>query len=158
MQFIKETPIAAPPERVFAFHEAPGALRELTPPWEHAEIVGGGGSLRPGARVVLVTRLGPFRLRWVAVHTEYDPPHLFADRQETGPFARWYHRHRFLDDGRGGTLLRDEIEYELPWGWFGRRLAGRFVERRLERLFDYRHEITQRRFAGGGAGRSGTDR
>ena len=88
MQFVKESRIAAPPSEVFAFHESPGALRRLTPPWERVELESGGESIRPGSRVVLRTWLGPIPLRWVAEHTEYDPPRLFADRQVSGPFAR----------------------------------------------------------------------
>ena len=116
MRFVKESRIAASPEAVFAFHESPGALERLTPPWEKVEVVEGGDSIRPGSRVVLRTWLGPLPLRWVAEHTEYDPPHGFADRQVSGPFASWNHRHRFLDDGTGGTLLRDEVDYEPPLG------------------------------------------
>jgi ligand-binding SRPBCC domain-containing protein len=144
MQFQKETRIAAAPSEVFAFHESPGALRALTPPGLRLVIREGGNALRPGSKVVLETSFGPLRLRWVAVHTEYDPPHLFADRQESGPFARWYHRHRFLDDGQGGTLLRDEIEFAPPLGLLGRTLMGWYLLRKLERLFEYRHEATRR--------------
>ena len=114
MRFVKETRIAATPSQVFAFHESPGALQRLTPPWENVEVVEGGQSIRPGSRVVLTTKLGPVPLRWVAEHTEYEPPRMFADTQLSGPFARWYHRHLFLDDGAGGTLLRDEVDYEPP--------------------------------------------
>jgi ligand-binding SRPBCC domain-containing protein len=144
MRFIKESRIAAPPEAVFAFHESPGALERLTPPWEKVEVVEGGTSIRPGSRVVLRTRLGPFSLRWIAEHTEYDPPRSFADRQVSGPFASWSHRHQFEDDGAGGTLLRDEVEYEPPLGWLGRRLGGRYLEGKLRSLFDYRHEQTRK--------------
>jgi ligand-binding SRPBCC domain-containing protein len=144
MLFVKESRIAAPPAVVFAFHERPGALQRLTPPWERIEVIEGGTSIRPGSRVVLRTRLGPVALRWVAEHTEYEPPRLFADRQVAGPFASWYHRHRFLDDGQGGTLLRDEVEYDPPLGWLGRQLGGRFIRRKLQNLFDYRHDVTRR--------------
>jgi hypothetical protein len=69
---------------------------------------------------------------------------MFADRQVHGPFASWHHRHRFLDDGKGGTLLRDEVDYEPPLGWLGRRLGGRFIEEKLRKMFDYRHDATRR--------------
>jgi ligand-binding SRPBCC domain-containing protein len=144
MEYVKESRIAAPAAVVFAFHESPGAVLRLTPPWERVELVEGGGSLRPGARVVLKTWVGPWPVRWVAEHTEYEPGRLFADRQVAGPFARWYHRHRFLDDGAGGTILRDEVDYEPPFGPLGRWLGGRFVERKLQKLFDFRHEATRR--------------
>jgi ligand-binding SRPBCC domain-containing protein len=144
MRFVKESRIAATPERVFAFHESPGALRALTPPWEPVEVVGGGDSLRPGSRVVLRIKFGSIPLQWVAEHTEYEPGRLFADRQVSGPFARWYHRHWFLDDGAGGTLLRDEVEFDPPLGPLGRLFGRRFLNEKLRKLFDYRHDVTKR--------------
>jgi ligand-binding SRPBCC domain-containing protein len=80
MQFVKESRIAASPEAVFAFHESQGALERLTPPWEKMQLLEGGESIQPGSRVVLRTWLGPVPIRWIAEHTEYDPPHGFADR------------------------------------------------------------------------------
>jgi ligand-binding SRPBCC domain-containing protein len=144
MQFIKESRINAPPARVFAFHESPGALQRLTPPWEKVTVESGGTSIKPGARVVLMTKLGPIPLRWVAEHTEYSPPYLFADRQVSGPFARWNHRHEFLDDGQGGTILRDTVDYEVPLGVLGRTFGGNFVKSKLTKMFDYRHEMTRK--------------
>lgn len=144
MRFVKETRIAAPPERVFAFHESPGALERLTPPWEKVRVVEGGDSIRPGSRVVLRTKVGPFPLTWVAEHTEYEPGRMFADTQRSGPFASWYHRHWFLDDGAGGTVLRDEVEYEPPFGALGRWLGGGFLEKKLGAMFTYRHDVTRR--------------
>ena len=154
MLFEKTTRIDAPPSAVFAFHERPDALKQLIPPWEKAEVVEGGGSLAVGSRVVLKMALGPFSLKWVAEHIEYDPPRLFADRQVSGPFARWVHRHHFDDDGRGGTLLRDEVDYDPPMGALGRLLGGWFIERKLARMFDYRHRKTKEIVE---AGRPGPD-
>jgi ligand-binding SRPBCC domain-containing protein len=154
MKFVKETRIAAPPSAVWAFHECPGALERLTPPWEKVRVIEGGDSIQVGARVVLETHLGTFPLRWVAVHTEYEPPHLFADRQVSGPFASWYHRHHFLDDGQGGTILRDEVDYELPLGRLGRFFGGRFVRGKLDRMFEYRHAQTREAIEATGHGAS----
>jgi ligand-binding SRPBCC domain-containing protein len=144
MRFLKESRIAAPPQRVFDFHESEGALQRLTPPWEKVEVESGGHSLAPGSRVVLKTKLGPLTLRWVAEHVDYDPPRLFSDRQVSGPFASWFHRHHFLDDGQGGTILRDEVEYAVPMGFLGRTFGGAFIEEKLRKMFDYRHEVTRK--------------
>jgi ligand-binding SRPBCC domain-containing protein len=143
-QFIKESRIEAPAARVFAFHESPGTLERLTPPWEYARVIRSAGSLRPGSRVEIETRVGPFSLCWIAEHTEYEPGRLFADRQVRGPFAYWYHRHRFIDLADGASLLRDEVDYEPPLRALGRWLAGRYLQRKLTRLFDYRHAVTKR--------------
>lgn len=143
-QFVMESSIKAPPEVVFAFHESPDALRHLIPPWEKMNVVESSESLQIGSRVVLGGRiLGLVPIRWVAVHTEYQPPHLFADRQESGPFAYWYHRHRFLDDGHGGTVLRDEVEYAVPLGVIGRCLGNWLVRSKLAAMFAYRHAKTK---------------
>ncbi len=143
MKYIKETQIAATPEEVFAFHEQPGALEKLIPPGEPVEVLEKSDSIKPGTRVVLRQQLGPFKVNWVAEHTEYDPPHMFADRQVSGPFARWYHVHRFLDDGKGGTILRDEVDYDLPMGALGSMFGSSFIAKKLDEMFTYRHQITK---------------
>jgi len=148
--FVKESRIAASPGEVFAFHESPGALEQLIPPWENVKLIESSGSIRPGARVVLRTKVGPFPLDWVAEHTEYEPGSFFADRQVHGPFAYWYHRHIFKDDGRGGTILRDEVDYRPPMGKLGAWLGSRLIASKLQKMFDYRHETTRRILESGG--------
>jgi len=143
-RFVKQTAIDAPPDVVFRFHESPDALLQLIPPWENMKPVESSGSLKPGSQVVLRGKIGVIPIQWIAIHTEYDPPHLFADRQESGPFAYWYHRHRFLDDGQGGSLLRDEVEYVVPLGVIGQWVGDWLVRRKLESMFAYRHEKTRR--------------
>jgi ligand-binding SRPBCC domain-containing protein len=156
MRYVHESRFAGvPPITLFTLHEEPGALERLIPPWEKVELVSSDRSLQVGSRVVMKMKSGPIPMRWVAQHVTYDPPHEFADIQLSGPFALWNHRHLFLDDGEGGTILRDEIDYEIPFGWIGRLLAGPWVERKLQKMFDYRHEATRRwlheRFPSGNA-------
>ena len=141
-RFVREVRINRPPAEVFAWHERAGALPRLTPPWEQVQVEHEGGGLAEGARAVLKSRVGPFWVRWVAEHHDTVAGQQFCDRQIQGPFARWDHCHRFLPDGQGGCLLRDEIEYELPGGVLGAMAAG-FVEERLDRMFTYRHAVTQ---------------
>lgn len=140
-RFIQQSEIAAPPAVVFAWHEQPGAVERLTPPWERVKMVQPATGLQIGTRVVFKVYTGPFWRRWVAEHTEYEPPHLFADTQRQGPFAYWYHRHRFELTAQGTTLMIDEIEYALPLGWLGELVAGRFTRAKLRRMFAYRHQV-----------------
>jgi hypothetical protein len=67
--------------------------------------------------------------------------------QRKGPFAYWYHRHRFEPTARGTTLMTDEIEYAVPFGRLGEWLAGWFVRQKLQRMFDYRHNEIIRLFS-----------
>jgi ligand-binding SRPBCC domain-containing protein len=145
-RFIKQTEIAAPPDVVFAWHERPGAVERLTPPWERVEVLERASGLQVGTRVVFKVYFGPFWRLWVAEHTEYKPPLLFTDVQRQGPFAYWRHRHRFEPTARGGTLMTDEVEYAAPMGLLGEMIAGGFIRRRLERMFDYRHGVVAEQF------------
>ncbi|MFN0108387.1 MAG: SRPBCC family protein [Blastocatellia bacterium] len=143
-RFAKQSEIAATPETVFAWHEQPGAVEQLTPPWERAEVLERPDpqmGLQIGTRVVFKVFTGPFWRLWVAEHIEYNPPNLFTDIQLRGPFAYWRHSHRFEPTERGSTLMTDEIEYALPLGWLGELVAGDFTRKKLSRMFDYRHQV-----------------
>lgn len=143
MRFTKESVIQARAERVFAFHEAPDAFERLQPPWQETEILQPPTSLEVGTRVVLRVKVGPFWQTMVAEHVEYEAGRMFADRMVKGPFSKWLHRHIVTPRGEDTCVLTDDIEYELPLGPIGRLFGGGFARRNLEKLFEYRHQVTR---------------
>ena len=143
MRFVKQSVIQASPERVFQFHEQPDVLSLLIPPWESARVIQAAKISEIGTQAIVETKvLWPITARWVAQHTVYDPPHLFEDVQLKGPFRTWRHRH-IIEADQDGAILRDEIDYEPPLWFLGRALAPLLIQKRLQRLFDYRHEVTR---------------
>ncbi len=155
--YARRSPIAASSGALFRWHAQPGAFERLTPPWEPVEILERPAALEDGSRAVLAIRIGPFRKRWIAEHRACRPGVGFDDVQISGPFARWHHRHRMHARGPERSELVDHIEYALPFGPLGRLLGGRSVQRKLERMFRYRHEITAEDLlahGGAAAGRS----
>jgi hypothetical protein len=143
MRFVKQSLIYATPERVFSFHEQPEALVRLQPPWEKARVIQSARISEVGTRAIVETRiLGRIKIKWIAEHTVYDPPRMFEDVQLKGPFRSWRHRH-LIDPNKYGAILRDEIEYEPPFGFVGRALAPLLIENRLRKLFEYRHQVTR---------------
>jgi len=56
-----------------------------------------------------------------------------------GPYARWEHRHRFLEEG-GGTWVEDRVTYRLPAGPLGQAAHALLVKRQLRELWEYRHQ------------------
>src|SRR6476620_4946299 len=116
MLFTTESLIHASPERVFAFHEQPNALKMLTPPWESSRVIEAAKISEIGSRAIVETSLFGFRVQWIAEHTVYDPPHVFEDIQIKGPFRHWRHRH-LVEPHRDGARLRDEIDYLPPFGF-----------------------------------------
>lgn len=143
MKFVKESIIKATPERVFAFHELPDVIEKLIPPWEEARVIQSAKISEVGSRAIIETKIfGLVTSRWVAEHTVYDPPHLFEDVQISGPFKSWRHRH-IVKAHADGAILRDEIEYEPPFSIFGVIAAPFAVVPKLNKMFDYRHEVTK---------------
>jgi ligand-binding SRPBCC domain-containing protein len=144
MQFVKQSVIRAAAERVFGFHEQPEALALLTPAWEHARVIQPAKISEVGSTAIVhVSVFGLFTVKWVAEHTVYEPPHFFEDIQIKGPFKSWRHRH-IIKPAPEGTLLRDEIEYEPPLGFIGRLFVPIVIERRLQKLFNHRHDVARR--------------
>jgi ligand-binding SRPBCC domain-containing protein len=94
-------------------------------------------------RMILEVRFGPLRRRWIAQHVDFQPDRQFRDVQIAGPFALWEHTHSVEPDGPSACYLEDCIEYALPLGCLGRLVAGPFIRKKLDRLFDYRHRVTQ---------------
>ncbi len=144
MRFTKESVISASPERVFAFHELPDAFARLVPPWEDAKVIQMADISKIGSRAIIETKIfGLVTSRWVAEHTAYDPPRMFEDIQVSGPFKSWRHRH-IVEPNADGAILRDEIEFEPPFSIFGMIAAPILIVPKLEKMFDYRHEITRK--------------
>ena len=126
----------------FAWHERPGALDRLIPPWENMHIVSRGDGIRNGSRVVLIIRQGPLPLCWVAEHCDYEPGTQFRDIQIRGPFRHWDHTHRFIVEGRESSVLEDHIEYCIRGGMPGKIIAGRLIRKKIASIFAYRHRTT----------------
>lgn len=98
------------------------------------------GRLALGDRVTFQARHLGLRWRLTARVSEYERPKRFADEQQFGPFKRWHHVHHFTSDGRGGTVMRDVVDFAAPFGPFG-LLADRLVLRRyMFRLIGHRSE------------------
>ncbi len=142
-KFTLTTRIERPAAEVFAWHERPGALGRLCPPWEKVEVVSATGGVRDGARVVVRNRRGPFSMEWQVEHRGYVSGREFRDVQLSGPFASWEHLHRVTPDGAAACLLTDDISYRLPGGAIGRMFGGGHVRRELTRLFAWRHATTK---------------
>ncbi len=60
-----------------------------------------------------------------------------------GPFASWRHRHGIraeAQDGVNGTLISDDIEYEMPLGPLGALGNMLFVRAQMDATFAYRQQ------------------
>jgi ligand-binding SRPBCC domain-containing protein len=132
--------LARPRPEVFAFFADPASLERLTPPAFRLRLLNPAVTMTTGAVLDFRLRwLGVVPLRWRAFVREWDPPFRFVDVQVRGPYARWEHRHRFLEEG-GGTWVEDRVTYRLPLGPLGRAAHALKVRRQLRELWAYRHQ------------------
>lgn len=144
LQLHKEVQLPVDIEQAFAWHQRIGAFERLCPPWQRLEVIEPAPSLDNGTRLIFRMFQGPVPLRWVAEHRDVDPPHQFRDIMAEGPFASWSHRHAFRPDpDTDGSILSDELEFSLPLAAASETVAGWKLRQDLERVFAYRHRLTQ---------------
>ncbi|MDF2376172.1 MAG: TIGR01777 family oxidoreductase [Verrucomicrobiales bacterium] len=138
--FQRSSLIHAPVNELRDWHFREGAFLRLNPPWENAEVVESFTELKDGARAVIEVGMGPLKQRWIADHEIIEGG--FLDRQISGPFASWEHRHLFEEAENGTSRLTDSISYRLPLGILGKTFGSPLVRAKLERMFRYRHAVT----------------
>jgi ligand-binding SRPBCC domain-containing protein len=147
-----------PVEKVFAFFANPENLPRLMPAWQNARIEKSNFVTPPASPSDLPSStaagrgstmtisflpfpMSPFRLAWEALIVEFEWNHHFCDEQPKGPFAYWRHCHHVSEEERnniGGTLITDDLTYELPLGVFAEPAHFLFVGRRVKGIFAYR--------------------
>jgi ligand-binding SRPBCC domain-containing protein len=168
--FHAEQWVPQPIDRIFAFFANPENLPRLTPSAQRIRIeeasfapppppptgvVPRVGAIiaGPGTRLTLGYRPIPHffaRLPWELEITSFEWNDHFTDLQLRGPFAYWSHTHSFSEETRAnanGTLTRDDIEYEVPYGKLG-ELAQPFIARQLSNTFATRRDRLRILFGG----------
>jgi uncharacterized protein YbjT (DUF2867 family)/ligand-binding SRPBCC domain-containing protein len=130
--------VARPLEEVFAFFARPDNLGRITPPSMGFEQLSTDFDMRPGLEIDHRIRpLLGIPMRWRSRIESWDPPFGFTDVQVRGPYRRWEHRHTFAAVP-GGTLIEDEVAYELPLGPLGSLAHRLAVRSQLQEIFRHR--------------------
>lgn len=167
IQFQFEQWVPFPLEQVFLFFANPENLVRIMPPKLDTRIdalhlkapVTRSGTEAPCAPHPLHTLAGtgseistsfrvlpflPFRATWVALITEFERNHHFADIQKIGPFRSFHHRHGLKAEVRNsvpGTVVKDEVELDIGYGWAGRGIEKLFVSAQMRQTFQHRQKI-----------------
>ena len=166
--FHSEQWVPYPIESVFAFFANPHNLPLLMPKWQRARIEESAITPPPprpaassaaprvagllageGSRITISFRpfpYSPLRVPWQAHISEFVWNEHFCDVQERGPFRFWTHCHSFESETRpndagmmtNGTVLRDDVEYQMPMGALGVIAQKMFVARQVRNTFGFR--------------------
>ncbi len=129
---------------VFTFFADATNLERITPPMLSFKVLTALPiQMHPGTLIDYRIGLRGIPMRWRTEITAWDPPTRFADTQVRGPYREWVHTHTFEDED-GGTLMRDEVRYQVPGPTLLGRLAHACVVRRdVTRIFEFRHLALQ---------------
>jgi uncharacterized protein (TIGR01777 family) len=133
---------------VFSFFSRPQNLGVMTPADMRFQITGAmPAEMSRGTQIAYKLRVGPLPLRWRTMIEAWEPPRLFADYQEQGPYRCWWHEHRFEPDGVL-TLMDDRVYFAPPFGFVGCAASHFFVKPALRRIFRFRAQAMELRFRG----------
>ncbi len=136
--------VPAPVGDTFAFFADAANLEAITPEFLGFRILTPLPiAMRDGALIDYQLRLGVLPVRWRTRIERWVPGREFVDVQLRGPYARWVHRHTFTPE-RGGTRVRDRVEYALPFAPLSEPIHALAVRPLLERIFRHRHAVIAR--------------
>jgi ligand-binding SRPBCC domain-containing protein len=141
----QEIPISL--EDAWKFFSKPENLNEITPPDLEFRITSGKPEpMHDGQIVTYKIRVAPMIWNtWVTEIKAVIPETQFVDEQRSGPYKFWHHLHEFESTDKG-TLIKDKVNYALPFGIFGDIAHSLYVKNKLNQIFNFRKKILSEKF------------
>jgi ligand-binding SRPBCC domain-containing protein len=134
------TTIAAPRDRCFDLARSVDAHVHSTRGTSERAIAGRlTGLLALDEEVTWRAKHGGFWLTLTSRITTFDRPNHFRDAMTRGPLKRLVHDHYFVDDGQGGTLMRDVFDFSAPLGFLGRLAESLWMTRHFRSFLEVRN-------------------
>ncbi|WP_421716990.1 SRPBCC family protein [Arcobacter arenosus] len=130
-------------EELYEFHLDSNNLVKITPPDMNVTMLNDSFEAKEDEILRLKTekKFMPIPIYWEVKILKNQKPNLLVDFAMKSPFRYWKHSHIFTKRGNS-VELKDEVLYVLPFGKIG-KLFNFFVERELEKMFNYRHKVTK---------------
>ena len=93
--------------------------------------------------------------KWVNKVTECVEGVHYAEKQVSGPYRYWHHRHEF-EARDNGVWMTDRVHFQMKNGIMGRMAYKWCVRNRLEHIFDFRSMYLEQKFGAKPAVKSGS--
>lgn len=84
-------------------------------------------------------------MKWKTYILKVDLQKSFTDFQAKGPYKLWNHYHEFIPNEKG-VLMKDTVDYELPFGFLGTIAHFLLVKNKLNEIFNYRFQFLEKKF------------
>lgn len=147
-QLYKEQQLDCDIETAWEFFSSPFNLSKITPKDMGFIVTSDLGNEPIYEGLVIDYTVSPLLkipMKWRTKITDVDFQKSFTDFQEKGPYKYWNHFHEFIPNKKG-VLIRDTVDYELPFGFLGTIAHKLLVKRKLEAIFSYRNQILEKTF------------
>ena len=136
---------------IWEFFSNPENLNRLTPEEVDFKIdfISYPGKMYPGMMVKYKIAPFPFKwisFTWVAEIKQVQSHEYFIDEQRFGPFAFWYHEHRFEKLPNEKVKIIDLLVYKLPFGFVGRLVDQLIIGKIINRIFSERKKLLEKIF------------
>lgn len=131
-------------EKAWEFFSNPANLQEITPSGMgfHVTSDKAFSNRKMYAGQVITYTVSPLLgipMFWMTEITHVQEGSFFVDEQRVGPYSLWHHQHHFTEIP-GGVEMIDLVHYRIPMGFLGEIAQVLFVRRKLEQIFDFRHQ------------------
>ncbi len=135
------TQIAAPVERSFDLSRSIDAHLASTK-WTGEQAIAGvtSGLIGLGEEVTWQAHFFGVRVTHTSRITAYDFPRYFQDSMVRGAFKGYCHDHYF-ETNRGGTMMKDVVEFSAPWDWLGLIAERMVLKQHLLKLLKRRNDF-----------------
>ena len=139
LQFQMEQWTPQPIQKIFSFFSDSKNLEILTPDHLQFKVIGQSTEdLQEGTLLDYKLSLHGIPFRWQSKIVNWKPESGFSDHQTKGPYSLWEHTHEF-EEKNDGTLIRDKVNYKVPFGTPGEMVAVDFIQKDLKKIFNFRH-------------------
>ncbi len=146
-QFVREQHLLATSRELWDFMSSPHNLARITPSEMEFRITSEvSGKIYPGMIISYAVKpLMGIKTTWVTEITHVEEGKFFIDEQRVGPYKLWHHQH-LLKPTEEGTIMKDIVSYQPPFGFVGSIANGMVIRKKLEEIFEYRYQVLDSMF------------
>lgn len=135
-------------DELWGFISNPRNLKIITPDYMGFDIISEGLPEKMYDGMIICYKVSPIfgiKTTWVTEITHLKEKEYFVDEQRVGPYNVWHHQH-FLEQTPEGTLMKDIVSYQPPFGFLGNIANRLFIKKKLKEIFDYRTKVLKEIF------------
>jgi len=132
-------------DELWDFISNPSNLKVITPDYMGFDITSEDLPDKMYEGMIISYKVAPLmgiKTTWVTEITQLKDKQYFVDEQRVGPYKIWHHQH-FLEDTPEGTLMKDIVSYQTPFGFLGDIANSLIIEKKLEEIFAYRTKVLE---------------